>query len=108
MTDSTDIFVEVLSEKTFSQYVFRNFRINGSIIRVENRVLYSYDTLVPQPVYILKLQVGKTVAFKKIKRSVLLKKLPGEYRSIVKKIIQESNLSIRYEKDLIKLVELIN
>ena len=108
ITDSTDIFVEVLFEKTISLYVFRNIRINGNIKRVENGILYSYDTLVPQPVYILKLPEGKTISFKKIKRSVLLKDLPGEYKSVVKKIIQENNLSIQSEKDLIKLVGLIN
>jgi hypothetical protein len=108
MTDSTDIFVEVLSEKTVSLYVSRNVRINGNIKRVENGILYSYDTLVPQPVYILKLPGGITITFKRIWTSALLKALPEEYKTTVKKIIQQNYLSVRSEKDLIKLVGLIN
>lgn len=108
MTDTADIFVEVLSEKTASLYVFRNVRINGNIKSVEDGVLYSYDTVMPQPVYILKLPRGITVTFKRIRRSALLKALPEEYKTAVKKIIQQNYLSVRSENDLIKLVRLIN
>jgi hypothetical protein len=108
MMDSTDIFVEVLCEKTASLYVFRNVRINGNINSVEDGVLYSYDKLVPQPVYILILPDKKTITFKTIRRGVLLKALPEEYKTTVKEIIQQNYLPVRSENDLIKLVNLIN
>ena len=108
MTVPTDIFVEVLCEKTASLYVFRNVRINGSSNIVEDGVLYSYDKLVPQPVYILILPDKKTITFNTIRRSVLLKVLPEGYRNTVKEIIQQNYLSVRSENDLIKLVNLIN
>ena len=108
MTDSTNIFVEVLSEKATGLYVFRNVRINGKISTVEGGVLYSYEKLVPQPVYILILPDKKAVTFKKIKERILLKALPEEYIPTVKGIIQRNDLSVRSENDLIKLVDLIN
>jgi hypothetical protein len=108
MTDSTDIFVEVLLEKKASLYVFRNVRITGIINTVEDGVLYSFDRLEPQPVYFLILPDRKTVAFKKIGRNVLLKVLPAEYRTAVKGIIQQKYHSIQSEADLINLVDLIN
>jgi hypothetical protein len=108
MTDSTDIFVEVLLERNASLYVFRNVRINGNISIVEDGVPHYFDTLIPQPVYIIYLPGGETITFKRIRRSVLLKALPEEYRTTVKKIIQQNSLSVRSEDDLIDLVRLIN
>ncbi len=108
MTDSSDIFVEVLSEKKASLYVFRNVIINGTINTVEDGVLYSYNKLEPRPVYILKLPDSKTVTFNRIKKSAILKAMPEEYRITIKGIIQKNNLSVRSEDDLGKLVEMIN
>ena len=108
MTDSDDIFVEVLSEKSASLYVFRNVVIQGTVDRIENGVLYSYDRLVSQPVYILSLPDKGTVTFQKIGRSALLKALPEAYKTTVIEIIQRNHLAVRNEDDLIKLVSLIN
>jgi hypothetical protein len=107
MTDSTDIFVEVLAERTASLYVFRNVRINGNINSVEGGILYSYDTIVPQPVYILNLPDGNTITFRRINRNILLNALPKEYKTTVKKILQQNYLSLRSEDDLIKLVRML-
>jgi len=108
MTDTADIFVEVLSEKSASLYVFRNVVIQGTVDRVEDGVLYSYDKLVSQPVYILSFPDKETVTFQKIGRNALLKALPNAYKTIVTEIIQRDHLSVRDEDDLIKLVSLIN
>ncbi len=107
MTDSTDIFAEVLSEKSASLYVFRHIRIIESINRVENGALYSFDRLAPQPVYILKLPDNETLTFRRISPTALLKALPKDYKAAVKKIIQQNFLSVRSEDDLVKLVRLI-
>lgn len=107
MMDSTDIFVEILSERTASLYVFRNVRINGNINSVEGGILYSYVTIVPQPVYILKLPDGQTITFRRINRNILLNALSKEYKTTVKKIVQQNYLSLRTEDDLIKLVRLL-
>lgn len=108
MTDTADIFVEVLSERSTSLYIFRNVVIQGTVDRVEDGVLYSYDKLVSQPVYILSFPDKGTVTFQKIGRSALLKVLPNAYKTIVTEIIQRNHLSVRDEDDLIKLVSLIN
>jgi hypothetical protein len=108
MTDTTDTFVEVLSEDAASLYVFRNIIIQGTVDRVEGGLLYSYDRLVPQPVYILTLPGKETVTFRKIKRSVLMKALPEEHKDAVSEIILQNHLSVTNENDLIKLVSLIN
>ena len=108
MSDTADIFAEVLSEKSASLYVFRNVVIQGTVDKVENGVLYSYDRLVSQPVYIISLPDKGTVTFQKVGRSALLKALPEAYKAAVIEIIQRNHLSLRNEDDLIKLVSLIN
>src|SRR5271166_3609546 len=47
LQDTTDIFVEVLTEKKASLVVYRKVIPRGKIIREYNGVSYSYDMLVP-------------------------------------------------------------
>jgi hypothetical protein len=106
--DSSDIFVEILAEKKASLYVFRNVKIEGTDNHIEGGVLYSYDILVPRPLYILNLPDGETVSFKKIRRRILLNALTDKYKTIFRNIIQHNHLTMRTEDDLVKLIDLLN
>lgn len=108
MADSTDIFVEVMIEKITSFYIFRNVKTEGTVNRLDRGVQYSFDKLVSNPLYIIILPDKKTITFKKIRRRVLLKALPDEYKILLKELIQQNHLSIRTESDLVKLVGLMN
>jgi hypothetical protein len=108
MTDTADVFLEVLTEKDASLYVFRNVIIQGTINRVDGGVLYSFNKLTPQPEYILMLPGGETCTFKKIGRIALLKALPEYYKAVVNEIIQQNHLSLLDENDLVKLADLID
>jgi hypothetical protein len=108
MIDSTDIFVEVMTEKKASFYIFRNVKSDGTSNRMDNGVLYSFDKLVPQPVYIIILPDKKTITFKKIRKRVLLKALPEGNKTTIKELIQQNHISIRTENDLVNLVNLLN
>jgi hypothetical protein len=108
MTDSSDIFVEVLFEKRMSLFAFRNVKVEGTLDRVEKGIMYSFDKLVPNPLYILNLPQRRSAVFKRIRRNAILKSLPVDYKAKVKEIIQQNHLSIRNEQDLIKLMNLID
>lgn len=108
MIDSSDIFVEVLLEKKAAFYIFRSAKIEGSDNILKGGVLYSLDKLVPSPLYLISLPDKKTITFKKIRRGVLMKAFPEEYKTRLKELMQQNHLSIRTESDLAKLVSLIN
>lgn len=108
MTDTADVFLEVLTEKNASLYVFRNVIIQGTVNRVIGGIQYSFNKLVPQPEYILILPGGGRYTFKKIGRIALLKALPEDYRAVVNEIIRQNNLSLMDENDLVKLTDLID
>jgi hypothetical protein len=107
LIDSSDIFVEVLAENKALLYVFRNIKIEGTDNVIEGGELYSYDLLVPRPLYILNLPDGETVYFRKIRRRILLNTLNDNYKTIFRDIIQHNHLIMRTEDDLTKLTNLL-
>jgi hypothetical protein len=106
MPDSTDVFVEVLVEKTASLYVFRTVRKEGTVNNI-NGVERYLNKITPEPKYLIVLPDHQICLFKKISKHSLLKVLPGKYKSSVKDIIQQNHLSFRNENDFKKLVGLI-
>lgn len=105
-SDSTDIFVEVLVEKSSSLYVFRSVRIEGSVSNI-NGVDRYFDKIIPDPNYILTLPDKHAVTFKRINKRLFLNALPENYRNTFKETIHQNHLSIRTENDLAKLVSSI-
>jgi hypothetical protein len=108
MADSADIFVEVLHEKRASLYAFRKVEKKGSVNRIVEGVMYSFDKLVSRPVYIIILPDKTVISFKRIREGTLIKAFPEQFKGSVKDLILENNLSIRTENDLIDLVNLID
>lgn len=106
MSDSTDIFVEVLVEESASLYVFRSVRIEGSVNNV-NGVDRYFDKIIPDPNYILTLPDEQVLTFKRIKKRVFLNALPENYKNKFKETIQQNHISVRTEHDLVKLVSLV-
>jgi hypothetical protein len=108
LIDSSDIFVEVLVENIASLYVFRNIKSEGTENSLEGGVLYSYEILIPRPLYFLILPDRETVTLKKIRRRIVLNALPDRYKNSIKEIIRQNHLSMRTEDDLTRLINLIN
>lgn len=104
--DSTDIFAEVLAEKTASLYVFRTVRIEGTVNNVNGIERY-LDNIVPEPQYILVLPDLQNSIFKKISKRSIIKALPEKYRTTFKDIIQQNHLTVRNENDLVKFIVLV-
>lgn len=102
MSDSTDIFVEVLTEKAAGLFVFRTVRIENATSNL-NGELFSVKKLVPQPVYILIFPDRQTISFRSINKRVLLKVTPEKYKAILKTTFEKEHLSVRNENDLCRI-----
>ena len=107
MTDSAEIFIEVLQERPAELLVFRSVRMEGHEDEVKNGVLYTHEILKPFPIYFLRLPDQSRITLQKIRKRILLKALNENNRAKIKEIIQQNHLSLRNEKDLIQLVNLI-
>ncbi len=106
MNDSTDIFVEILTEKAARLFVFRTVNVESATNNL-NGELYSVKKLVPQPVYILMFPDKQTISFRKISRRVLLKAAPEKYKVTLKTILEREHLSLHSEPDLARIAGLI-
>jgi hypothetical protein len=105
--NSSDIFVEVLSENAASLYVQRIIATRGITTKYIEGKDYSLDHLEPQPKYFLVLPNRQTVVFRWINKRSFLRTLPGSYAKTIKNIVREQNLPLRSEKQLAEIVKLL-
>jgi hypothetical protein len=104
---TSKIFVQVESEGKFSLYIQRKLRAIGEEDVFMNGHSYLFLTITPKAVYYIKLPSNKMVELNRINQYVLYKLLP-EFKSEIQKILKSNRLKLKKEKDLIRLLVLMN
>lgn len=107
LSDSTDIFAEVLIESKLSLYVFRKIGVAGTVNKSGKEGVYSFDELEPAPVYYLKLTNSSFFTLQRLKRRALLNIFP-EQKTAIRKLLRQNHQQLKTESDLIEVVNLLN
>ena len=107
LSDSTETFVEVLTESPTRLYVYRSVVKEGQENEIKNGIQYTHDVLKPQPIYLLIMADNTMFSFKKLRKRALIRVLNDKDKTLVKEIIQKNHLMIRTEEDLKHLANLI-
>lgn len=107
LSDSTDIFAEVILESRLSLYIYRKMAIAGSVSKDNKGVNYTYNEIEPTPVYYLKLTNNRFINLQRLKRRALWNLFP-EQKTEIRKLLRQNHQSLSNEDDLLKIVNLLN
>ncbi len=107
ISDSTDIFAEVVIESNVSLYIFRKIGIAGTITKDSKGGFYSFDQLESAPVYYLKLTNSGYANLQRLNRRSLLHLFP-EQKTAIKKLLRQNHQQLKTESDLVEVVNLLN
>ena len=108
LSDSAEIFIQVLLEDRISLFVFRKIGITGYENKSLNGGMFGIEIYSPIPEYILGFPGGRIESFNRIKRKEIIKSFPGKEESI-KEIFRRNHIwRIKDEPGLIDVIELLN
>lgn len=108
ISDSAEVFTQVLLEDRISLYVFRKIGLTGHENKNLNGSTYGIDVYSPIPIYLLSFPGGRIETFNKIKRKEIIKLFPGKEESI-KEIFRKNHIwRIKDEPGLIDVIDLLN
>lgn len=107
ISDSTDIFAEIVIESNLSLYIFRKIGIAGTVNKDSKGGIYSFDQLESAPVYYLKLTNNGYANLQRLNRRSLLHLFP-EQKTAIKKLLSQNRQQLKTESDLVEIVNLLN
>ncbi len=103
----SDFFAEVQAEGKLSLYIQRKI----SIVDIDNvtidGILRRQETIRATPVYYLKLPSDSYILLDKIKLKSFMQLFPDQKKQI-DKLMKNNSLKLKTEKDLVKLIKLLN
>ena len=102
-----DIFAELAVEGELSLFVQRKISVTNVDEIAIDGVHYNQETIKATPVYYLKMLLGNYLLLDKIKLTSFIQLFPTQKKQITQ-IIKSNNLKFKTEKDLIKLIDILN
>ena len=99
-------FAEIAAEGSYSLYIQRRVKITNEDVNIDGGN-YRLQKITPAPLYHIKTESGKLFSTDKISKSALFKALPEQKEQIMQ-IIKSNHLKLKKEKDVIRLIQLLN
>ncbi len=106
--DTTEIFVQVISQGNVSLFVYHNFHLDDKEeVQIDNRVIQK-DIYEEEPVYYIKFPDGKVVGFKRFSRKTIYAFAP-EKKDQIRKFLKESKSGrIKTNQEIIGFTEFLS